>query len=270
MMRILHLALSLALASGASIPPAEKAVQPESPQLSAAAERQPDPDRTYTPRWGCPKVEEVGFVISTKTYAAEWGATIKIDGEEKTLVREGSLSDNSTYIYYVGCFDWGKTVSLVAYDSYGDGWHGGFVQLTLGDQPAGQQMGTDFTGKSKTYTFTTPQGYIPGSVFPIPTPVPTPEPLPPGSMLCPGKIAAHYCDCDGDCAAPNGYCACPGAKEPSCCGSAHGGPAPTPQPTPQPTPAPQTELENGAWPAVLMVGDDESDEEPPGPYPDKH
>jgi hypothetical protein len=71
-----------------------------------------------------------------------------------------------------------------------------------------------------------PQGVtapVPAGMTPTPSPVPSAMP---GTILCPGKIAAHYCDCHGDCGGHHGYCDCPEAQTATCCAAPNASPAP--------------------------------------------
>jgi hypothetical protein len=84
----------------------------------------------------------VSIKVTSTTYGAE--NSLKVDGTE--LIATGSMGNSETKTVTACLAAGSHTIELV--DSYGDGWHGGTVEI------GSQTFGSDFTsGYSKSYTF---------------------------------------------------------------------------------------------------------------------
>ena len=94
-----------------------------------------------------------------------------IDGTE--IVAMGSLANHQVYTYSV-CLTVGAHIAALL-DSYGDGWHGGYLTIN------GVDYGKEFLGgASQTHTFIVVEAVAGGAPLkPSPSPFPdSPSPLP--------------------------------------------------------------------------------------------
>jgi hypothetical protein len=86
-------------------------------------------------------------IETTVTVFAEvWGNEIGLKIDDTELVVEGSLANNQVYLFNM-CLSAGVHEAILT-DSYGDGWHGGYLRIN------GVDYGRDFlTGTIATHTF---------------------------------------------------------------------------------------------------------------------
>ena len=108
-------------------------------------------------------------VVTTATWASE--ISVEIDGNIIWAV--GTLRDYSQYTQNI-CLSAGSTLTLI--DSYGDGWHGGYVMI--GGIPYGLISGFSM------------QFSIGGGSSGMPSPPPPPPPPPPPSATMPPPLTA--------------------------------------------------------------------------------
>jgi len=161
----------------------------------------------------------VSLTVTTQNWGEEVG--VLLDGKE--VVPPGSLQSNSRSTTNLGCLQVGSTHYLTAIDTYGDGWHGAYMEVQVyserqHDDPYHYyKFGDDFTsGESEVYSFSVGIPSPPPPSPPHSPPPPLPPHSPPGP-LCVGRddydVGYGTCDTYEPGSINHNYCAEDGAFE---------------------------------------------------------